>query len=825
MAIIAIAYLTSGLLGLSLGSINNAQISYLWPPSGIAIGCLLLGGRHLWPGVLLGSLAINLWISGNLFASLMVACGATLEAWLPALWLERMGPRFDPGLGSPASVVRFAVAAGIGCFIGTSIAIATLLLWGLLPSAGMANGWTTWFLGDFTGMLVIAPLLLSYGRVPLRQWRPAYWADFVASQLAVVALSYVITFGPVRSYFDVPMFFTLFPVLIWTGLRLGLRESVLAVLVMATSICVAMAYGYQASIDAESSLRFFEVLLLFTSMSALLLGASLSERSRLTARLAASEHRYRELSELSRDMISRHDANGTFLFVSPACELLLGYTQGQMLNHTLTELCHADDVSSLTRALQHLRSGDLGGDIVFRMRHRKGHPVWLEASASRRLAGSGGELVLVSRDITQRKQAELDLQLSEERSRRLIELMPEAVFLHKEQVFQSANWRAAELLEVLSPAVVIGHNCMEFIHADYLPVTAQRLAELNESDQTVAWAELMLHLPNGKDKLVEISTSSFCVGAERLMVSLARDISERKAAEAQLREAAKIYEVALEGIVILEVDGTIRSVNPAFLQLCGYPVRELVGRSIRSLCEGLHDDVFFTAQTSSLADTGRWQGEMSLRRANGSILNELVSLSVLPGNDSVSASYVAVLADITQLKEAEAEYRAKANYDPLTKLPNRNLFQDRLNHLFLQSERSGRHFAILFIDLDGFKPVNDQFGHEAGDLLLKVVAGRLRDCVRKNDTVCRLGGDEFLMLLEDIVEPDMVKHTAARAVDELRLPITVGGRQVNVSASVGIAIYPEDGDNPATLLANADAAMYLAKRGGKNRYAFFSTHL
>ena len=242
---------------------------------------------------------------------------------------------------------------------------------------------------------------------------------------------------------------------------------------------------------------------------------------------------------------------------------------------------------------------------------------------------------------------------------------------------------------------------------------------------------------------------------------------------------------------------------------------------MRRLFGGLLAPDFFDDVKSQLNEQGQWQGEIALRRKDGRVVTELLSVSRLQGEEGDASHYVAVLVDITYLKQAEEAYRNRANQDPLTRLPNRNLLQERLQKGLVRSRRNSEKFALLFVDLDGFKAVNDGLGHEMGDIVLRTLAARLVDCVRQGDTVARYGGDEFVMLVEGEQDVDWLAQTAERIIQSVRRPIQGHGRPIRITASVGIALYPEDGNSAELLLRRADLAMYQAKYAGKDQFCFY----
>lgn len=304
------------------------------------------------------------------------------------------------------------------------------------------------------------------------------------------------------------------------------------------------------------------------------------------------------------------------------------------------------------------------------------------------------------------------------------------------------------------------------------------------------------------------------------------DITERKMAEAELRIAAAAFELQ-EGMIVTDAENIIIKVNQAFTDITGYSAEEAIGRAPQLLLRsGRQKTSFYAAMSASIETTGAWQGELWNRRKNGEIYPEWHTITVVKGEDGKPSHYVATLTDITERKEAEEKIRQLAFYDPLTHLPNRRLLLERLRHSIEVNRREGKFLALLMLDLDRFKAVNDNLGHAAGDELLQQVANRITVRLREVDVVARLGGDEFVVLLNDIMRPEDAARIAEEIVIDLSKPFQlVLSDNVRIGASIGISLYPQHGTDSETLMANADTALYQAKERGRGCYAYFSEEL
>lgn len=297
--------------------------------------------------------------------------------------------------------------------------------------------------------------------------------------------------------------------------------------------------------------------------------------------------------------------------------------------------------------------------------------------------------------------------------------------------------------------------------------------------------------------------------------------ANRSAEEAQ-RLASFVFQYAQEGIMITDAEGTILYVNPAFTAITGYTEEEVRGKNPRLLKSGRHDAFFYRQMWESVRRTGQWRGEIWNRRKNGEIYPEWLTISAIKNEKGHITHYIAVFTDITERKRYEEQIKHQALHDPLTDLPNRRLFHDRLAHAIREAKETKRKVAVLFLDLDRFKNINDTLGHILGDELLRHVAKRLSSCVPREGVLARIGGDEFAVLLPALTARAEAERVAKDIVDRFTQPIALGERSLYVSISVGISLYPDDGDDCPTLIKNADMAMYCAKEEGGNRYRFFT---
>ncbi|MEO5335997.1 MAG: PAS domain S-box protein [Magnetospirillum sp. WYHS-4] len=430
-----------------------------------------------------------------------------------------------------------------------------------------------------------------------------------------------------------------------------------------------------------------------------------------------------------------------------------------------------------------------------------------------------GGVVRVFADITRRKQAEESLRKSEEHLQAILEASPigVAVSAPRSGNILFANARFAEL-NGMHPSKLLGRTVKEFYAR---PEQREELVTRLWAEGIVSDAEVRLKRPDGGTywALLTLRLTSF--GGEPAVLAWVYDISERKRAEEQLRMASLVLETANEAIMIFNADNVIEYANPAFAGYTGWTAAEVLGSKPGFLKSGRHDKEFYRRIRQTLAERGRWQGEMWNRHRDGKFIAAWVSLAAIKDEEGRMTHMVSVSQDITTRKEDEERIWRQANFDVLTGLPNRSLFMDRLDQAVKQGNRERQLFALMFLDLDGFKAVNDTLGHAAGDLLLQETARRLEDCVRSTDTVARLAGDEFTVILMDIKADEHAARIARNILKSLTDPFLLDGREAKVRASIGISVYPRDGEDADSLLEYADRTMYAVKRAGKNGFRFY----
>ena len=309
------------------------------------------------------------------------------------------------------------------------------------------------------------------------------------------------------------------------------------------------------------------------------------------------------------------------------------------------------------------------------------------------------------------------------------------------------------------------------------------------------------------------------------LVGIIHDITERKKIEEQLKRSASVFSHANEGIMITDANANIIEVNDSFSRITGYSSEEVLGKNPKLLKSNHHSAEFYGEMWSTLINKGHWRGEVWNRRKNGETYPEMLTISAVKNAEGIVQHFISLSTDITSMKAYQEQLERIAHFDSLTNLPNRVLLADRLSQSMLHCQRSKQSLAVVFMDLDGFKAVNDDYGHNVGDDLLITVSQRMKKALREGDTLARIGGDEFIAVVtnvDDFADCELVLKRLLKAAAE---PVKVGDLDMQVSASIGVTLYPQNNVNADQLMRHADRAMYIAKQGGKNRFHLFDTKL
>jgi diguanylate cyclase (GGDEF)-like protein/PAS domain S-box-containing protein len=527
----------------------------------------------------------------------------------------------------------------------------------------------------------------------------------------------------------------------------------------------------------------------------------------------------------------RNDPDWTMEFVSEGCRALTGYHPEDLLYNRVVSyaaLIHPDDRERVREEIQAAVAERRPFRFVYRLITAGGETrwVWEQGRGVYTPEGALEALEGFITDVTEQQQALEALRASEERFAQIFHASPliisisreaDGVFLEVNEAFERAGgWTRAE---------AIGRSALELgLWPD--PAEREQMRErLRANGGRLSDAEWRFRRRDGVVRDVRGGIERIMLHGEACLLFIGQDVTERKRTEAEMRKLSGAIAQTADIVMITDREGHIEYVNEAFEQITGYTRTEALGRKPNLLKSGLQDDGFYRRLWQTLLAGETFRDVFVNRRKNGELFYEEKTITPLKDDSGAITHFIATGKDITERVRVQERLTHLAYHDALTDLPNRVLFMERLAQALARARWHGRVVAVLFLDLDRFKYINDTMGHEAGDRFLQVMAQRLQGCLRDGDTMARLGGDEFAILLEDIAKAEDVAPLAEKILQAFALPFMFWGREYCLTVSIGISLYPSDAADAATLLRNADIAMYRAKELGRNGYQFYSAEM
>ena len=550
------------------------------------------------------------------------------------------------------------------------------------------------------------------------------------------------------------------------------------------------------------------------------LEAARAAAEQAAARAMENEARFRATFEQAAVGIAHLDTRGHCLRVNARLCRILGRESAELLGRPLPALDL--DEPDEAHAWRRLLAGEL--ELHRAEKPLPQRPLWLQLTLSlvRDAAGEPDYLIAVLEDIGQRKAAETALARERESFRRLAQMSSDYFWATDAQ--HRITEVSATMLERsgLDGSRYLGLRRWELPGLSAASDDWQAHQDRLAAHQPFRGLELCLQNQQGEPRWLRVDGDPLLDADGRFLGyrGVTQDITEARRAEQLLRQQAAVFSTVQEGIVITDLAGRVLAVNPAFTTITEYTAEEMLGTELEArLCSGRHPEAFFAARRQALRTQGQWAGAQWSRRRSGDVYQEWVTVNTVLSPAGEALSRVWVQIDLSRMERTETDLEREALHDALTGLPNRRLLQARLERALEHARRHHRHGAVLYLDLDRFKPVNDAWGHAAGDELLQQVARRLQSRLREADTLARLGGDEFVVLLEEIMRPQDASEVAALLVACLYAPFTLTcGAQVQIGASIGAALFPDQGLRAEALLDLADQALYRAKREGRHRH-------
>ena len=696
--LLALAYFATAQIGLQFALVGHA-VTLFWPPSGIAMAAILLGGNRYLPAIFVGAFLSNLTSGVALIAVVGMTAGAGLEAWLGA-WLLKRYTRFNLRLSEVRDIYRLGLYGGaISTLSSALLGAASLYFVGAIDTRQFLSTTVFWWMGDALGVILFLPAVMAYVFHKPMPWTRAQLSELIALLLATALLT-TLVFGELAGAGETGQLglFMLFPLIVWAALSFNQRCVSGLLIVMFLLAVVSTLNGVGPF--ADNGLRGVIDLWLYVSFLSVL-GISVSalnyQRAHALKRLQGSEDALNRAQVIGKVGSWQLDMRRNLLEWSDQTYRIFGMQRSGGLNYEIfLAHVHPDDRELLNRKWKEALNGG-----NYDVEHR----------------------ILVDGNIR---------------------------WVHEQAKF------------------------------DFDPKS----------------------------------------GAAAFAIGTVHDITAQKEEQAALRLAARVFESSGEAILITDARANVVAVNHAFVAMSGYRSEEMLGRNPSMLASGRHDEAFYRSMWSDINQHGYWQGEIWDKHKNGRIYPKWMSITAVRDGGGEVTNYVSIARDITEQAEAEKNIHFLAYYDVLTGLPNRTLLRDRLGQLMAVAHRDQQQFALLFMDLDRFKYINDSMGHSVGDRLLQAVALRIQAHVREEDTVARIGGDEFIVLLRETGESGAAV-VAAKLLEALSTPYDLDGQVISTLGSIGISIYPDHAQDADTLIKNADMAMYRAKEEGRNNFQFF----
>jgi diguanylate cyclase (GGDEF)-like protein/PAS domain S-box-containing protein len=596
-------------------------------------------------------------------------------------------------------------------------------------------------------------------------------------------------------------------------------------LALLATVAVVLLFRQKITLHvADELLTAAVVLFIFLAAREWISGA-LQEQLNIALRI--SEEELRKITRLAPVGIFRNDKDGRCIYVNEHWYTITGRAPQQTYGGGWAEALHPEDRAKVLIAWRNAVSRQGVFKAEYRFLHQNGKTVWVVGEALPEYDENGLVTGYIGSftDITARKQTEQALSESEERFRKTFHASPVVMSLTRlqdgrlidinktyETVF---GWRRDE---------AVGHTTRELnIWAN--PQDRDMLINLLTQQGVVHNIELLFNARSGDKRYLLGSAEILSINGENCMLAVFYDITDRKRAEAEREKLARAIEQTTDVVMIANRDGIIEYVNPAFETTTGFSANEALGGKPSLLKSGVQDPEFYKRLWQTILSGQSFNDVFVNRKKDGTLYYEEKTITPLTSTSGEITHFVATGRDISERMQSQVQLQHMAHHDALTNLPNRALFLDRLKQALARARWHKRLVAVLFIDIDRFKNINDTLGHEIGDTLLQELSSRLLTCLRDGDTAARFGGDEFVVLLNDIAAATDVSAIAQNILDLLRPPFRSGDTALHVTASIGISLFPADGEDAGRLLRHADIAMYRAKDRGRNNYQFYSAEM
>lgn len=799
-------------------------VAPVWYTNGILLGLLLRFPTRYWPGILgagfVGSVLADLAIGNSMALGIGLTLCNMLEVFT-ASWAIRsqVGDDLAPErLLAKARIIL--VWAAIAPAVSGSL--AALTLWHA-KSVPIWQTWSIWYPAHALGIIIMTPMVLASTRhafagmlSPRRVRNTSLALGLLAATTAAVFLQ------------DTTMLlFAIFPPLVYVVFQLGFVGAAIGVFFVTIAGVTATITGHgplllMHGMSTQARVLMLQFFVATASLTVFPIGIALSERRKLRRNLLENERRYRTLAENSNDIIVRALQNGTRLYISPSVTEILGWSPEELLGPARLDLIHPDDRSIFDQEFQAMPEGATRSTLVYRYRHKLGHYVWMESTSQKVLndnTGNAQEIVRVVRDISKRKRAEQALLQSERALRAIADNLPAMIArVDRDERYTFTNEYYRTALGV-DPASLLGRTMRESLGEDLYEVISPAIAMVLGGEAAKFESERREHgVPQyfQADYVPDRDASGSVVGFYVMVM----DITTRKWAEMQQAESEQRLRTIADNLPVLisftDANGIVRFCNATYETWLGKMRDRLIGRTLR---EALGEENYAAqvVQFGRAMAGERVEFELDMVGPDGTRNARAIYVPQRQPDGRVAGVY-ALTMDVTAVKRVESELQRLARFDTLTALPNRRQFDEYLDQAITRVRRSGRPLALMFLDIDHFKSINDSLGHAGGDQVLQEFAWRLHASVRDNDFVARLAGDEFVILLEDIESAEEASGVARKIITAIGEPFDLVSGNISVTVSIGVT-FVANGRNACTdIVQIADKALYEAKSAGRNAF-------
>jgi len=810
----------------------NGVVAIFWPPTGLALAAVLVKGRGCLALVLIAAFVANTIAGIAPGTAVVFTLANTLQAWLG---YEALNFRSSSAhtLGHANEYFRIVVRSVILAPVPSAMIGATTLHFAGLTQQNWLTNFQHWWMGDSLGVLVLTPLLLVWRRVPESWYASRQWVEGILGLVLAVLAGQIVFAGWFADVFrDYSHGFVLFVFVSWAAVRFGRHATAVIIGILVLQILYGVlnhsGYFYRSTTGMPlTSIWLYIFILAFVGMA---LAIFVHERKNSLCELTRAREYLEQVTEIARVGGWQMDVvTGAMQFSREALRIAEMPLDRQP---TMQEAFDALEPQYREAHVQRVQAAIEQGtpwDTEFGMVTPSGRKLWVRSQGAAVIEnGKTVRLFGTVHDLTDRREKELALKKSDLEFRRLVETAEEGIWtIDAAGNTTFVNERMADILGY-SPGEMLGKPFTAFMSAERRGPALQLLQRRNEGIQEVH--EFCLQDKGGREVWTLASTNPIRSEDGEVIGALAMitDVTARKRVERELQLSEERYrhlvESASDGIIV-HVGGFIAFANDAALRMVGATSdREIIGRNALDFVAPDFRQMVIERMKIVNTPGGRAPAvEEKFVRLDGSTLDVEVSATGTRFNDA-NATMV-VIRDISERKNAEEQIRYLGQHDLLTGLPNRALFADRLTQSISFAAAHKKSFALLFLDLDHFKKINDSHGHQVGDRFLRQVSGRLLECVGPLDTASRQGGDEFSIIIAELEHADEAAFMARKICEALSSPFQVDTLRLNASVSVGIAMYPKDGTHAEELLRNADIAMYHAKGSGRNQFQFFSEEL